>query len=258
MPMAWRPVGTRIRTINSIRAPGPGSRAPLKATACSGPGSISSSPIEKPGLTASTRVSGSGRPAAGRRRRHHAGGSLAIPGLDSRSERREEQSSWTASGKAIATPKGSDVVRKDATGELITAHIHELGDPALTAAYDRFRIEGHGRRVIEARDSAVHHGRDGAAHRRPRLVRACGRAGGRAGRLRRQQQPRCAADVGRRHRDRRRCSPCCSCVRDCVRTEPCGSCSTASAPSTGRARPSPRLPPTPIFSIPRGMSRRGR
>ena len=54
------------------------------------------------------------------------------------------------SGKAIATPKGSDVVRKDASGELITAHVHELGDPALTAAYDRFRIEGHGRRVVEA------------------------------------------------------------------------------------------------------------
>ena len=56
------------------------------------------------------------------------------------------------SGKLIATPKGSDVVRKDATGAFITADIHELGDPALTAAYDRFRIEGHGRRVIQVGD----------------------------------------------------------------------------------------------------------
>jgi class 3 adenylate cyclase len=55
-------------------------------------------------------------------------------------------------GKLIATPKGSDVVRKDATGAFITADIHELGDPALTAAYDRFRIEGHGRRVIQVGD----------------------------------------------------------------------------------------------------------
>jgi class 3 adenylate cyclase len=55
-------------------------------------------------------------------------------------------------GRLIATPKGSDVVRKDATGAFITAEIHELGDPALTAAYDRFRIEGHGRRVVQVGD----------------------------------------------------------------------------------------------------------
>jgi adenylate cyclase len=53
------------------------------------------------------------------------------------------------SGKVIAAPKSSDIVRKDETGQLITASIHDLGDPALTAAYDRFRVAGHGRRVIE-------------------------------------------------------------------------------------------------------------
>lgn len=52
-------------------------------------------------------------------------------------------------GQVIATPGGGDVLRKDAKGALTPAHVDELGDPAFTAAYDRFRIEGHGRRVIE-------------------------------------------------------------------------------------------------------------
>src|SRR5262249_28890213 len=53
------------------------------------------------------------------------------------------------SGQVIATRRGSDVMRRDAKGTLTPTHVDELGDPALTAAYDRFRIEGHGRRVIE-------------------------------------------------------------------------------------------------------------
>jgi len=53
------------------------------------------------------------------------------------------------SGQVIATPGGSNVLRKDAQGTLTPARVDELGDPALTAAYDRFRVEGHGRRVIE-------------------------------------------------------------------------------------------------------------
>src|SRR5262249_51882189 len=63
------------------------------------------------------------------------------------------------SGKVIATPKGNDIVRKDVTGAFTTARADDLGDSAVTAAYDRFRVEGHGRHVIEVDgrpyDSAV-------------------------------------------------------------------------------------------------------
>jgi class 3 adenylate cyclase len=103
---------------------------------------------QKPGLTAAVRYRG-------------PDGRLYVLGADITVE---ELSSFLASleigktgkaiimddnGRVIATPGGKDVVRKDAQGALTTARIDELGDPVLTAAYDRFRIEGHGRRVIE-------------------------------------------------------------------------------------------------------------
>jgi class 3 adenylate cyclase len=55
-------------------------------------------------------------------------------------------------GQVIATPRGNDVVRKNVTGAFTTARVDELGDPALTAAYDRFRIEGPGRRIVQVQD----------------------------------------------------------------------------------------------------------
>jgi class 3 adenylate cyclase len=103
---------------------------------------------QRPGLTASTRYRG-------------PDGRLYVLGADIRLEdlsrflasleigRTGRAIIIDGSGKAIATPKGDDVVRKDASGAFTTAAIHDLGDPALTAAYDRFRVEGHGRRVIE-------------------------------------------------------------------------------------------------------------
>lgn len=106
---------------------------------------------QKPGLTAAVRYRG-------------PDGRLYVLGADITVE---ELSSFLSSlaigktgkaiimednGRVIATPAGSDVVRKDAQGALITARIDELGDPVLTAAYDRFRVEGHGRRVIEVGD----------------------------------------------------------------------------------------------------------
>jgi adenylate cyclase len=104
---------------------------------------------QKPGLTASTRYRGPDG------RLHVLGADITLEDLSRFLSSLEIGVTGRAiimdgSGKAVATPKGNDVVRKDATGEFITADIHELGDPALTAAYDRFRIEGHGRRVIEA------------------------------------------------------------------------------------------------------------
>jgi class 3 adenylate cyclase len=55
-------------------------------------------------------------------------------------------------GGVIATPAAGQIVRKDADGTLITAQVDELGDPALTAAYDRFRVDGHGRRIVQVGD----------------------------------------------------------------------------------------------------------
>jgi adenylate cyclase len=103
---------------------------------------------QKPGLTASTRYRGPDG------RLHVLGADITLEDLSSFLSSLDIGATGRAlimdrAGKVIATPKGSDVVRKDATGAFTTADIHELGDPALTAAYDRFRIEGHGRRVIQ-------------------------------------------------------------------------------------------------------------
>ena len=50
-------------------------------------------------------------------------------------------------GHVIAAPNGATLLR-DTNGKLTTVTVDELDDAALTGAYDRFRIEGHGRRVI--------------------------------------------------------------------------------------------------------------
>src|SRR5262249_62361606 len=41
---------------------------------------------------------------------------------------------------------------REAKGELTTARVDEIDDPALTHAYDRFRVDGFGRSVIEVSD----------------------------------------------------------------------------------------------------------
>jgi adenylate cyclase len=51
-------------------------------------------------------------------------------------------------GQLIAAPQGSAMLR-EINGELAAPRVDELGDEALTHAYDRFRIEGAGHRVIE-------------------------------------------------------------------------------------------------------------
>jgi adenylate cyclase len=52
------------------------------------------------------------------------------------------------SGQLIAAPRGSAMLR-EVNGALAAPRIDELGDDALTHAYDRFRIEAAGHRVIE-------------------------------------------------------------------------------------------------------------
>ena len=51
-------------------------------------------------------------------------------------------------GQLIAGPRGSAMLR-EVNGELAAPRVDELGDDVLTHAYDRFRIEGAGHRVIE-------------------------------------------------------------------------------------------------------------
>lgn len=103
---------------------------------------------QKPGLTASARY----RTPDGRL--HVVGADITLEDLSHFLASLKIRESGRAiifdgSGKVIATPKGGDVVRKDVTGAFTTARVDDLGDFALTAAYDRFRVEGHGRRVIE-------------------------------------------------------------------------------------------------------------
>ncbi|MCP5157682.1 MAG: GAF domain-containing protein [Ectothiorhodospiraceae bacterium] len=51
-------------------------------------------------------------------------------------------------GRLVAWPEPGAMLREDATG-LRTATVEEIGDPVLRRAWDRFRVEGHGRRVLE-------------------------------------------------------------------------------------------------------------
>jgi len=106
---------------------------------------------QKPGLTASARY----RTPDGRL--HVLGADITLETLSRFLSSLEIRRTGRAiiidgSGKVIATPNGGDIVRKDVNGAFTTARVDELGDPALTAAYDRFRIEGHGRRVVEVQD----------------------------------------------------------------------------------------------------------
>src|SRR5947209_7511053 len=54
-------------------------------------------------------------------------------------------------GQLIAAPRGSAMLR-EINGELAAPRVDQLGDEVLTHAYDRFRVEGAGHRVIEVDD----------------------------------------------------------------------------------------------------------
>ena len=51
-------------------------------------------------------------------------------------------------GRVIAVPN-SEAVIKPVGDEFIPPKVDEIGDPVLTAAFDRFRVEGQGRRIVE-------------------------------------------------------------------------------------------------------------
>jgi class 3 adenylate cyclase len=53
-----------------------------------------------------------------------------------------------AEGRLIAVPNSEQVI-KPVGDEFIPPKVDELDDPILTAAFDRFRVEGQGRRIIE-------------------------------------------------------------------------------------------------------------
>jgi len=53
-------------------------------------------------------------------------------------------------GQLIAGADSSELVKPAGEGESVEPlRLDEIGDPVLTAAYDRFRVEGRGRRVLE-------------------------------------------------------------------------------------------------------------
>ena len=52
------------------------------------------------------------------------------------------------SGHLIAAPDASRMLHEN-NGQLATVRLDQLDDPVLAAAYDRFRVEGYGRRVID-------------------------------------------------------------------------------------------------------------
>lgn len=52
-------------------------------------------------------------------------------------------------GRLIAVPN-SDQIIKPAGDQFVPPKVDELNDPMLTAAFDRFRVEGQGRRIIES------------------------------------------------------------------------------------------------------------
>jgi class 3 adenylate cyclase len=51
-------------------------------------------------------------------------------------------------GRLIAVPN-SDKIIKPTGQDFVPPKVDEIGDPVLTAAFDRFRVEGQGRRIIE-------------------------------------------------------------------------------------------------------------
>lgn len=50
-------------------------------------------------------------------------------------------------GRLIAAPDGKEILRGKGD-QLVAARVDQLGDPVLTGAFDRFRVEGYGRRLI--------------------------------------------------------------------------------------------------------------
>jgi adenylate cyclase len=57
-------------------------------------------------------------------------------------------------GHLVAGPNISRLVH-DPSGQLVTARLDEAGDPLLAAAYDHFRVEGYGRRIITVGNTRV-------------------------------------------------------------------------------------------------------
>lgn len=53
-----------------------------------------------------------------------------------------------SSGHLIAAPDASHILHEQ-NGQLTTVRLDQLNDPILAAAYDRFRVEGYGRRIIK-------------------------------------------------------------------------------------------------------------
>ena len=54
-------------------------------------------------------------------------------------------------GQVIAVPNSEKFI-KPVGDEFVPPKVDELGDPVLTAAFDRFRVEGQGRRILERED----------------------------------------------------------------------------------------------------------
>ncbi len=57
-------------------------------------------------------------------------------------------------GRVIAAPDPDQLVRGEGAA-LAAARVDELGDAVLTGAYDRFRVEGYGRRVITVKGEPI-------------------------------------------------------------------------------------------------------
>lgn len=56
-----------------------------------------------------------------------------------------------ATGHLIAAPDSSRMLR-EVNGQLVTVRLDELSDPVLAGAYDHFRVQGYGQRVITVDD----------------------------------------------------------------------------------------------------------
>lgn len=104
----------------------------------------------KPGVTVSTRAVG-------------ANGELRVLGIDITLEDLSRFLStleigahgqaliMDSGGHLIAFPDVTKIMKRD-KDDLVPARVDEIGDPVLTAAFDRFRIEGQGRHIIEVGD----------------------------------------------------------------------------------------------------------
>ena len=59
-----------------------------------------------------------------------------------------------AQGQLIAYPDANRILRPQGD-TLVSVHVDELDDPVLTAAWDRFRVEGPGRRTLEVNGARI-------------------------------------------------------------------------------------------------------